>query len=331
MFKFPAEKLKRRKILLPIGIFLTITVVSVVGVFSWRVFYYSFVGDDSVAYETTKEKSSQEIKDYLSNYVLTDPNKPVLVTAGSYLISDLKTKEKIIGRNENKVYPIASVSKLMTAVVSLENYNQNATTSVSKIASKTYGNKNKLKAGEKIKIGDLLYPLLLESNNASTEVLAEFGGRDLFIKEMNNKAKSLGMLDTHFDDPSGLSPNNVSTAEDLLKLVDYIYQNYKFVFDISKEKSHKIGLHNWGNVNNLIGMRYYVGGKNGYTEEANRTLVSLFDIPLAKDQNRLVALVLLSSGDRKKDTNSLINYVADFVTYGGRNGFVPTKLSLPKT
>ncbi len=331
MFKVPIKKQKKRQIFLPIGIFLAMTVVVSAGLFAWRVFYYSFLGDKFVAYEIREEQANKKIEENISNYVFNNSSRKVPVTAGSYLISDLNTEEKLIGQNENKVYPIASVSKLMTALISLENYNQEATATVSRFAAKTYGNKNKLKVGTNMRVGDLLYPLLLESSNASAEVIAEFGGRDIFLQKMNDRAKSLGMLDTHFDDPSGLSPGNVSKATDLLKLVNYLYQNKKFVFDITKEKKHKIGRLTWNNVNNLIGMNYYVGGKNGYTDEANRTLVSLFDIPLSKTQNRLVALVLLSSGDRKKDTKSLINYIANYVTYGGKNGFVPSELSLPKT
>ena len=142
------------------------------------------------------------------------------------------------------------------------------------------------------------------------------------------------MSHTFFDDPSGLSANNTSTASDLAKLIDYIYHHEPDILAITREKNHRLGKNSWHNVNNISLLKYYVGGKNGYTEEANRTLVSIFRVPIessstasqktVEKNSRLLALVILQSNDRKRDTNGLLNYLTRYTSYlGGKNGFVP--------
>ena len=133
------------------------------------------------------------------------------VSADAYLVGDLNTGEVILSKNSNKEYPIASISKLMTALVATEIPNANETASVSKTALATYGTNGNFRTGEKIKTGELLYPLLLESSNDAAEILAEHFGRENFIKKMNQEAQRLSMSKTTYEDPSGLFTNNIST------------------------------------------------------------------------------------------------------------------------
>lgn len=249
--------------------------------------------------------------------------KPAPLTAESYLVSDLKTKEVILSKNKDKVVPIASVTKLMTALVALELFKPDEEIEISRRAYETYGGSGYFRTGDKLSLETMLYPLLLESSNDAAEAIAEKAGREKFLTKMNERARGLGMSATIFEDPSGLSPNNVSSAEDLIKLADYIHQNKTFLFDITKLKEYKYGRFTWTNRNNLIGMNYYAGGKNGYTDEANRTLLSLFDLPLSEFETRKVVLVLLGSDDRKADTRNIVNYVAGNVYYNGPSVFKP--------
>ena len=165
------------------------------------------------------------------------------------------------------------------------------------------------------------------------EALAEAVGREKFIARMNSLVKEIGLDDTRFADPSGLSPDNISSPDDLVKLIDYINQKHQDILAITREKDYKLGRHTWRNLNNVSLMKYYIGGKNGYTEEANRTLVSLFEVPIqvastteteAKKKTRLLAVVLLQSADRKNDTKKIVDYLSRYALLnGGKNGFEP--------
>ncbi|MFA5022999.1 MAG: serine hydrolase [Candidatus Paceibacterota bacterium] len=269
----------------------------------------------------------------VSSYIFQKSDKTIPLSAGAYLVTDLETSEKVVSKNEKKVLPIASLTKLMTALVAQELLTPDQVITVSRSAYNTYGNTGRLRVGEKISVKDIFYPLLLSSSNDAAEVLAEAAGREKFLATMNARAKQIGLTDTFFADPSGLSPANTSTAADLVKLANYLYRYRPEILALTREKEHKIGKRTWTNLNNISLMPNYLGGKNGYTEEANRTLVSIFQVPITSSstasttvekKSRLLALVLLQSNDRKGDTRGLINYLTRYTSYlGGKNGFVP--------
>jgi len=303
-----------------------------------RVGYFSVWGNQPLVYQAIDNLA--EGAD-LSSYLLqkTDQNLPL--TANAYLVVDLETNEAIIKKNETKIFPIASVSKLVTALVALDVLKPEQTITVSPRAWETFGNSAKLKLGQTMPLQVALYPLLLSSSNDIAEAIAETYGRERFIKRMNKTVKEIGMVRTSFADPSGLSPENVSTSADLAKLANYIYKNKPEILAITREQQYSYNKQTWKNINDISLMSHYLGGKNGYTEEANRTLVSLFDIPLATAtssyqsnkelKNRLLAVVLLQSDNKKKDAGQIINYLAHYVRYTGINGFIPLKVISPKT
>ncbi len=248
---------------------------------------------------------------YLVNSSRSRPN----VSALSYLVADMDSGDILMEKSRGMVLPIASISKLMTSLVSLDAINQYSTTTISKTAYETYGNAGMLREGEKILTGELLYPLLLESSNDAAEALAEFYGRKLFIRRMNDKAKAIGLQATSFEDPSGLSENNVSNAEDLFKLTRYIYNYKHFIFELTKKKTYQGLSHTWNNPNHFRSLEAYVGGKNGYTDEAGRTGIALFSLPLSEFENRTVVVILLKSNDRDGDIRSILNYLTQNITY----------------
>src|SRR3989344_8649377 len=143
------------------------------------------------------------------------PKFPTL-RAKSFVVGDLDTGDIFARRDDELVRPIASVAKLMTAAVDLELLNQYDETKISKQAVSTEESYGNLRAGETLAVSDLLYPLLLESSNDAAEALAEIAGRARFLGSMNDKAASIGLADTNFDDPAGLSAETKSTAADLL-------------------------------------------------------------------------------------------------------------------
>ncbi len=251
-----------------------------------------------------------------SFYLLNRP-QPLTLSTKSYLVADLETGEVIIEKDMHRVVPIASVSKLMTALVSLEVLNQEKVTTVSKRAAAMTGTTGKLQTGEKIKIGELLYPLLLESGNDAAEAIAEAYGRDQFIKMMNTKSGAIGLNQTYFVEPTGLSADNISTAYDLAKLAHYLNVYKQHLFDITKMPSYQGKNHLWFSKNGFKDSEVdYLGGKIGFTDEAKQTQVAIFSVPFAGGLDRPIVVVLLQSENRRGDLTKIVNYLKRYVFYG---------------
>jgi len=278
-----------------------------------------------------KTEETENKKTYF--YVNKDLEQKLNLSSESYIVGDLNTGEIILSKNAEKRLPIASISKLMTALVADELSKDDDIAKVSSRAVATYGQNGNLRAGEQIKTKDLIYPLLLQSSNDSAEVLAEFWGRDSFMKKMNQQAEILKMIDTFYDDPSGLSINNQSTASDLFKLTGYLNQNKKNILDISKQRSYAASKHHWFSTNQFLHKPEYLGGKSGFTSPAKQTVISVFDLPLGKDTTRPVGIVLLRSNDRVKDVNNILKYLSTNVYYGGAKDatadWIKEKLNIP--
>ncbi len=284
----------------------------------------------SVNQSLEKKEEDQIPKYYYSN---KDWDKKIKVSAKSYIVGDLKTGEIILGKNETNIYPIASVSKLMTAVVADEISKGDEIVKVSKRALNTPGENGNLKINEKIKIGDLYYPLLLESSNDASEIFAENFGRESFLSKMNLQAEKIKMSSTHFDDPSGLSSANTSSAEDIFKLTGYVYQNKPNILKITTKKSYKNQKHAWYSNNQFLREKGYIGGKSGTSPFAKQAVVSTFNLPLGENINRPIGIVLLQSTDRYSDVKTILKYLNKNVYFGGpadaEADWIKERLNLP--
>ncbi len=279
---------------------------------------FEFADEGTAVYVVGAEKplvrqAADDTAYYLLNNYASDPR----VSASSYLVADLDTGEVILEKNKGMTWPIASVTKLATALTSLEAVDQYRVAEVSRAAVSTYGTAGHLSPGDKLEVQYLLYPLLLESSNDAAEVIANQAGRSHFIRTMNDKMQSIGLTQTHFEDPSGLSKNNVSTAEDLFRLASYVYKYKSYIFEVTKKPTVTIGRETWRNNNKFIHDKNYLGGKNGYTDEAKHTLVSMFSMPLSEFRNRNVGIVLLHSDNKQEDARAILRYVLNNVYYGG--------------
>ncbi|OJI09396.1 hypothetical protein BK006_01220 [bacterium CG10_49_38] len=271
----------------------------------------------------------------VSSYLSPAANRGLFLTADAYLVADLSGGGQVLRHNEEAIFPIASVTKLMTALVARDLLAEDEPIVVSQQAWDTYGDSAKLRLGQTLPLSVALYPLLLSSSNDLAEAIAERAGRDLFIAEMNKRASRLKMNQTFFVDPSGLSPENVSTAADLVKLAQYLYRREPEILAITRLDDYAYHDQTWRNLNDAAKMSGYFGGKNGYTDEANRTLLSIFSVPITdasetepllatEKQDRLLAVILLASDGQKKDTQNLIKYLDNYVYYlGAQNGFIP--------
>ena len=234
----------------------------------------------------------------------------------AYLVADIKTGEVIIQKGETSAYPLASVTKLMTALVATENMDLKKYATVSRDSYNTLGAEGNLALGEKLKLSDMMYPLLMESSNDGAEVIADEYGHPEFLQLMNKTAALLGMKNTYYEDPSGLNPKNVSTVVDQFKLAQYIYKNYPSIFDTTLVKIFKVGNHTWTNRNAiLLNISTFIGGKNGFIDEAKQTTVSLFNISMLKGGQRVVAVIELKSPDKTTDAKKLLDFVTKNVTY----------------
>jgi D-alanyl-D-alanine carboxypeptidase len=118
------------------------------------------------------------------------------------------------------------------------------------------------------------------------------------------------MKNTRFEDPSGLSEKNISSADDLSRLIQYIYKSYPELVDVIHTQSYSYGRHTWFSNSVFTSDTKYLGGKNGYTDEARYTLVSMFKLPLGvNSEMHNVAIILLGSEQSEKDARALMLYL----------------------
>ncbi len=239
------------------------------------------------------------------------------VSAKAFLISDLSSGEIILTKNSEEKLPIASLTKLTTGVVAHEVIYLGRSIKVTPQMLANVAGVFSPMIGESYIGMDLMYPLLMQSSNNSAKVLSSFIGENNFVDNMNAKADSLQMTDTKFADPSGLSSENISTARDISKLLQYIYYKRPFIFDIGKGVIFEnVGLLKIGdtikvgdlkNFNEFIDEVDLIGVKNGETSVARQTIATVWNIHTPQG-NVPVAIVVLGSENRKMDTDILLRW-----------------------
>ncbi|MEG2221952.1 MAG: D-alanyl-D-alanine carboxypeptidase family protein [Oscillospiraceae bacterium] len=229
----------------------------------------------------------------------------VSTSATSALLMDVDSGRVLYARNADTQMRIASTTKIMTALVALENAPPGKTVTVQRTATLTEGSSMYLKAGEKLTLETLLYGLLLCSGNDAAMAVADaFGGVVPFAALMNQKAVALGMTGTHFDNPSGLDGEaHYSTARDMGRLAAAAMENETFARIVST-RSVTMGGRTMTNHNKLLStVEGCIGLKTGYTKAAGRTLVSC----AVRNGQRLVA-VTLQDGNDWADHAALLDY-----------------------
>lgn len=229
------------------------------------------------------------------------------------LIFDRNSKTILYEKNGLKQVPMASTTKIMTAIVVLENSNLNDIVTISKKSAGTGGSRLGLKANDKITVHDLLYGLMLKSGNDAAVALAEHvgGGIEGFVDLMNKKASEMGLVNSHFVTPHGLDQDkHYTTAYELACMADYALNIPKFK-EIVNSKSYNITINARssliGNTNELLGsLNGVYGVKTGFTNGAGRCLVTA----CKRDDLDIITVVL--GADTKKirtlDSIKLIEY-----------------------
>ncbi len=249
------------------------------------------------------QKEIQRLKALISKFKLEKE-----ITAESYLAINLSDNSVVFKKNIDQLYPIASITKLMTAVIAFENIDINQTITLTEKMLEPLGYSPSLFLGLDVSAKNLLRASLIQSTNDASESLTYFLEKGKFLALMNQKAKKLNMVNTFFYDSHGLNPSNRSTAPDIAKLLTYIYENHPEILNISKDDnfwlSNQAGrLLKFKNVNNFYQIPEFIGGKTGYLPEAKQTLASLFN--LNEDP---IAIILLYSKNRQTDILKILNW-----------------------
>lgn len=222
-------------------------------------------------------------------------------SANSYVLMDAETGRVLDSKNMNNRALIASITKIMTAVIAIESNKLDELIKVDDSILKAYGSGIYIQVGEEMLLKDMLYGLMMRSGNDAAVMIAAYvaGSEEAFVKLMNDKAKKIGMKNTTFVNSSGLDntdSGNYSTAYDMSLLTRYAMQ-YDEYREIVKTKEYTVKTNYktyvWHNKNKLLNYDYITGGKTGYTEKAGRTLVST----ASKDDMNLIVVTIRDSDD----------------------------------
>nr|WP_233274994.1 D-alanyl-D-alanine carboxypeptidase family protein [Calidifontibacillus oryziterrae] len=225
------------------------------------------------------------------------------VSAHTAILMDQESGRVLYEKGANKKMRIASITKIMTAIIAIESGKLNESVKVSKRAVYTEGSSIYLKQGEQIKLEDLVYGLMLRSGNDAAVAIAEHVGGSVegFVFLMNQKAQEIGMRNSQFANPHGLDDheNHYSTAYDMAILTQYAMNNETYR-KIAGTKVHYAPNpdekwdRKWTNKNKLLTRyEFSTGGKTGFTKRAKRTLVST----ASKENHHLIAVTLNGPDD----------------------------------
>jgi D-alanyl-D-alanine carboxypeptidase len=270
---------------------------------------------DKVTGDDSQKLIKDNIEKYQPKYEWFEKNpQPIGLTADSAIVLDQNTGQIIFAKEEKKHLPPASITKVLTLIIVLENMNQDDSCTVSREASETQPNKLIMQPGEMLKVRDLLYSMTMISANDSAEVLAECypGGRGAFIEKMNEKVKELGLSNSNFVDPNGLNDTEqYSSASDMATITRYgILTQPDFLKYLGRKEDYSVPAtetnqaHYWYQVSTLL--KTYPGmeaAKTGYTHIAHNTYVGV-----AKRGERRIIIVYFGARTTTNDATQLLDY-----------------------
>lgn len=267
---------------------------------------------DKTFFEITKQENN-------SNYPIKKINDSlgVKISAKSALVQDVKSKKILWSKNKDEVRSIASITKLMTGLVLADIKDFNWEKEIIINDNDNIGDFNKLKisVGDTVKLRDLFNASIITSSNNGIETLIKNSGikKEKFIEMMNDEAKKIGMKNTNFKEPTGLDPENVSTASDLTILLEKTF-SYPIIKESTSKKNYTFKVSNSreitvSNTNELIGSYLNIhAGKTGYTEKAGFCLVSEVEYD-NKGPIRTIVLGSESHYERFSDLKALSTWV----------------------
>ena len=264
----------------------------------------------AAAARALKEAMTPQYRKDLAGHTVPD------VRAAAAIVFNPTTGEVLWEENSRAPRSIASITKVMTAIVFMADepdLNEWVTVDRSDVtnASVTY-----LRAGERVKLGDLLHLLLIASDNGAARALARTseGGMQDFLARMNEKASQLGLQSTRFADPSGLDPNNISSAYDVSHMIAFA-ANDSTIGGVMQKETHGFYTDrraiNIKSTNKLLGDAPIAAAKTGFTSKAGFCLATLLRMPQTGQQVAVVVLGAKSSMNRFWETRHLFNWVVE--------------------
>jgi len=246
----------------------------------------------------------------IRDWEIEDPE----IEAKAALIFNLDKNKVLYQQESSRILPIASLTKVMTALIVLENLELDRVVIISEEALSAYGTTGRLRINEKLTVKDLLHALLMESSNDAAMALAEeveLETGQSFVSLMNQKVNQLGLTSTRFSDPTGYRATNISTVEEIVRIVRHSLDQ-PVIWKIMKTPDIDISSadgkvrHHWVNTDELLNrMPNIIGGKTGYTNEAQGCLVIVFE----HSKGEKLITVVLGAQERFLETEKLINWV----------------------
>lgn len=230
------------------------------------------------------------------------------ITADAYVVGDVVTGRIFTEKNASTVLPVASMSKLITAITATDTMSPTTTVEITPQEASVYPDGSHIGAGERFTVHELLFPLLLDSSNIAAEALASSSDRVKFLELMNGYAWEIGMPHAFFADPSGLSPHNEGAASDFFNLARYLYLHRPDILAVTRVKATSVAstsghrAHEFASIHPFVDDPRFLGGKTGHTNRALDTMITIMEL-----YGRPVAIVVLHSMDRTKDTQLLID------------------------
>lgn len=230
-------------------------------------------------------------------------------SAPVFLAAYMDRTGEIRSKNQGLRWPLASITKLMTALVVRENLDLGQPVRISEKVALEEGVAGGFSSGEVFSVGDLLKAMLAVSSNDAAAALADFYFEikgESIIAAMNRKAEELGMSYTTFADASGLSVLNQSTADDLGSLARYLLASRPEILAITRQSEVEITdlrskiKRRLRNINEFAGDPNFLGGKTGFTDEANGNLLSIFF-----NNGQPVLVIVFGTEDRFGETRKI--------------------------
>lgn len=233
------------------------------------------------------------------------------LSASGIIITDLESGQAVFQKNASVSLPMASLTKLMTALVIAENHGMDETVRVTSDIDAVIGNSKSLPMGDTFTVGDLLSALLIMSSNDAAVTFANFhsGSEREFVKAMNRRAEVLGLRDTHYDNASGLdSRNQTSSPRDIALLATFVMRNPEIAArmsapsrSITSIEGNTLALSNTHSLVRGGNQSSVIAGKTGTTDEAGECLLSVVE-----EAGRRYVVVLLRSANRYGDMKRIL-------------------------
>ncbi len=264
------------------------------------------------AYGGTASGGSSAAKLPVRDWSVLDPT----ITSAAVIVQGLDDNFPYLRVNTERVWPLASLTKLLTAVVVVENVGTDKNIPISSSTATDEGTAGNLLGGEVYNSGDLLKIMLLASSNGAAEAFSHFVGDTKFVGMLMAKAQAIGMKNTVVYDASGWNDGNATTASDVLALLKYILANHPEIlswtrltsFMAQPVNSNRINIVT--NIDQLSGRPDFLGGKTGTSPKAGENLATILSF-----RNEHLAAVILGSDARYNELDNILAWIQKAYTF----------------